>query len=89
MLDGWLLHMKEQDTKKKQEKGFAQTRKNVSDNEHFVMARNQEDAQSIREMNDIRGKMIQKQIQAMVKKDGVANEFNIPEIQQSANINVK
>ena len=55
-------------------------------NEHFIMARTQEDADNIAGMNDTRAKVIQQKIRTMTQAQGVANEYDIQEIRQEAKI---
>jgi hypothetical protein len=86
MLDGWMIHIGRQYEKDKKIQSFDKTRKKAVGNEQFIMASSQEDVKSIMDMNDIRGKIIQQKIHTMVEKDGIANEFNIQELRQDANI---
>lgn len=84
-LDGWLMHIKAEQKKERDKKRFPTTKdKPGAIYEQFIIAKTQEDIDSIVGMNDIEGKMIQRQIHNMVKKDGKANEYSIPEIRQKA-----
>lgn len=85
MLDGWMIHVKREQEQEKKGKDYAKTTKDKG-NEHFIMAKTPEDVQSILEMNDTRGRVIQQKLHNMVKQDGVANEYNIQEIRQESKI---
>lgn len=88
ILDGWMIYIKDKQDREKREQDFDKSSKNMAKgNEHFIMTSSApEDIQSVLDMNDTRGKVIQKKIHQMTKADGVANEYNIQEIRQDANI---
>jgi len=90
MVDGWMILLRREANAEKKEKDFENTGKIQKDkgNEHFIMVEpgNQEDIEAVQGMNDLRGKVIQKKLFGMIDKHGKANEYDIQEIRQDANI---
>jgi len=86
MLDGWMIHVNKENEREKKEDRLSKKKSNENHNEHFIMANTEEDVKSIMDMNDTRGKIVQKKIHNMTKTHGVANEYDITEIRQDAQV---
>ena len=87
MLDGWMIFIRNKQEKEKRVKDFEKSSVEGKGNEQFIMtSKSPEDIKRVMEMNDTEGKVIQAKLHAMAKQKGVANEYDIQEVRQNANI---
>ena len=87
LLDGWLIHIKQKQEQEKRTSDFDKNNRHTNANEHFIMTSNSaEDIQSVLDMNDSRGRVIQKKIHNMTSERGSIKDLDISEIRQDATI---
>ena len=82
MLDGWFIQeRRKQEKERKQKEVDIITNHNKAGGELFIMARNNDDAQKIRDLNDLNSKIKMKQREEAVQSHGKLEEHQLPDVQ--------
>ena len=84
-LDGWMIHQRRQNLKQKQEKGVNNmlSEKVKNSSEIFLMANNQEQAESILDFNDQQSRRrLDQKLNVVMNSSGEVLETQLPDVQQ-------
>lgn len=80
MLDGWVIVQARKRNKDNKEPDI-----NTPGTEVFVMVENPDDVNRIESKNDLMSKLIKKQRENIIKRDGIVEEQNLPDAKQRIN----
>lgn len=75
LLDGWLMDQQQNDEYNRKGGGDIKNQ-HPGANEVFVVAKSEEDIHQINQMNDMNAKVIKKQRQAVINKQGTASDLD-------------
>jgi len=81
LFDGWIIHTnKEYEKQKKERENEKRFDKHPNAGEVFIPVRSKDEADQVVNMNDTRGKIVQKKINELVVSKGQAHDLEVPEV---------